>query len=207
MADGAQHWNEVYATKDASEVSWFEEDPTTSLELIELLSPNPNAGVVDVGGGASPLARVLVERGWRDVAVLDLSAAALELNAASLGARSGEVDWVVADVTTWQPARRYGLWHDRAVLHFLVDPADQASYAATLTAAVAPGGSVVIGTFAPDGPEACSGLPVARYDAEGIAALLGPRFVLVGERRAVHVTPWGAEQRFSWAALRAVGAA
>lgn len=203
MAGGAAHWDEVYGTKAAAEVSWFEREPSTSLSLIELAGADPAAGAVDVGGGASPLAAALLQRGWRDLCVLDLSAKALAANRGALGGRASEVDWVVADVTTWVPPRRYGLWHDRAVLHFLVDEAEQAAYAACLRSALAPGGSVVVGTFAPDGPDSCSGLPVARHDASDVAKLLGPSFELIADRRETHVTPWGAEQRFSWAVLRA----
>lgn len=203
MAGRALHFDEVYGSKPANGVSWFEEEPVTSLALIDELAPDPRAGALDVGGGASPLARALLARGWRDLAVLDLSPKALEANRAGLGGRGAEVDWIVGDVTSWQPRRRYGLWHDRATLHFLADGNDQAAYARTLAAAIEPGGAVVIATFALDGPSSCSGLPVARHDAASISALVGESFTLLVEREVVHITPWGDEQRFCWVGLRA----
>lgn len=206
MKDRARYWDEVYGSKATDEVSWFQLTPTTSLEVIDELAPDPSAGALDVGGGASPLVGALLSRAWRDLAVLDLSAKALAANRAGLGPRGAEVDWIVGDVTTWRPSRRYGLWHDRAALHFLVDEEDQAAYARTLASAIAPGGSVVIATFAPDGPTSCSGLPVARHDAASICSLLGGGFTLVLERMVTHLTPSGLEQRFCWVGLRAEGA-
>jgi SAM-dependent methyltransferase len=191
------HWDQVWSTRDPKEVSWFQAEAAMSLELIASVVA-PTASVVDVGGGASTLVDGLLARGHDDLAVLDVSAAALAQARLRLGDRADAVDWVVADVTAWTPARRYDLWHDRAVLHFLVEPGDQAAYAAVVGAAVAPGGHVVIGTFAPDGPEQCSGLDVCRHDAASVMALLPDRFRLIDERRETHLTPAGGEQRFSW---------
>lgn len=156
--------------------------------------------VVDVGGGASPLGARLVERGFTDVTVLDLSEPALA--AASRPAAATAVTWLVEDVRSWQPHRRYGLWHDRAAFHFLVEPADRSRYLDVLDGALEPNGAVVIATFASDSPEQCSGLPVVRYDVAGLVAALGPRFELVEERREEHRTPRGAVQPFTWVALR-----
>jgi hypothetical protein len=162
----------------------------------------PDEAVVDIGGGASPLAGQLVERGFADVTVLDVSEVALAAASDNLGAGSARVTWLEQDVRSWSPARAYGLWHDRAAFHFLVDAADRARYLAVLARAVLPAGAVVLATFAPSGPSTCSGLPVVRYDAEGLVSQLGPGFELVEARSQVHRTPRGTAQPFTWVALR-----
>lgn len=198
--DSKTHWETVYATKDVQEVSWFEDSPALSLALIDAAKDSPFS-VIDIGGGASRLAGALLERG-NDVTVLDLSSAALDVAKARLGELAGKVDWIIADVTAWQPARTYDVWHDRAAFHFLNDPAEQRAYAATLSAALKPSGAAIIGTFALDGPERCSGLPVTRHDAASISAALGPDFALIGEQRHDHATPGGAIQRFQFSTFR-----
>lgn len=190
----------MYADRAVDQVSWYQAEPTVSLELIGALAPGADVAVVDVGGGASVLVDRLVARGFPWVTVLDIAGGALDAGRARLGGRP-PVDWVVADVLTWVPDRRYGLWHDRAVLHFLAgDDIDR--YMATLDRALGPSGSVVLGTFAPDGPTYCSGLPVTRYDVDGLAAVLGEGFEVVEARPEVHLTPSGAEQSFTWLAAR-----
>ncbi len=196
------HWQSVYTSKADDSVSWFEAEPAVSLALIDLVGTPPDAAVIDVGGGASRLVDRLLERGFGDVTVLDLSAAALDVARARLGAGAARVQWIVGDVTTWEPARRYALWHDRAALHFLTDPADRAAYFARLRRALLPDGHAIIATFAPDGPARCSGLPVQRYDADSLGAALGPEFELLDSRRHTHVTPAGVEQRFHFGAFR-----
>jgi SAM-dependent methyltransferase len=191
------HWDQVWTSRDPAEVSWFEPSATMSRELISSVV-SPPASVVDVGGGASRLVDELLDSGHEGLCVVDIAAPALEVAKARLGQAASAVDWVVADVTTWRPTRQFDVWHDRAVLHFLTDPADQAAYAATVNAAVAHGGFVVIGAFAPTGPEACSGLSVQRHDATSIMAVLGERFTLRHTREHDHITPGGAAQRFTW---------
>lgn len=200
--DRRSHWQAVYETKDATAVSWYEAEPRRSLDLIGRASADPQAAVIDVGGGASTLVDRLLAAGRRDVTVLDVSAEALARTRARLGTSAGGVEWIVADITRWRPSRTWAIWHDRAVFHFLTDPDDQAAYLGALRAATGPGARVVLATFAPDGPERCSGLPVMRYDAAGLAGRLGPAFTLVDADRAVHLTPWGAEQRFTWTLFR-----
>jgi SAM-dependent methyltransferase len=139
-----------------------------------------------------------VQRGFTRVAILDLSAKALEAAKQRLGRGGEAVAWIVADVTTWNPSDTFDLWHDRAAFHFLTDPADRDAYIACLKKAVRPGGHVIIATFAPDGPERCSGLPIVRYDPEALAETLGPTFELVGSRRHDHLTPGGNTQRFQF---------
>jgi trans-aconitate methyltransferase len=178
-----------------------------SLELIEQTRPSKDAAIIDVGGGASRLADGLLERGFRRVTVLDISAAALDLAALRLGRRASEVQWIVDDVTAWEPAQRFDIWHDRAAFHFLVEAADRAAYIARLKQALVPGGYAIIGSFAADGPETCSGLPVHRYDAAGLARELGEDFALVDSRPHDHATPWNAQQRFQFSMFRRRGEA
>ena len=196
------HWENVYRSKAENEVSWFQETPAPSLELIESCRPARDAAIVDIGGGASRLVDRLLERGFSDLTVLDLSHAALAADRARLGDRAARVQWVAADVTRWVPPRLFEIWHDRAAFHFLTDPADRAAYVACLSQALQPGGSVIIGTFAPDGPEKCSGLPVHRTDAAGLEKVLGSGFRLVQTRSHEHATPWAAIQRFQFSVFR-----
>jgi trans-aconitate methyltransferase len=198
----ANHWQRVHAGSDPAELSWYQREPALSLELLDALGVGPGDALVDVGGGSSALVDRLLARGFADVTVLDVADAALAGARARLGPRAAAVEWIVADVLEWTPPRRYEIWHDRALLHFLVDPDDAAQYARALRAAVAPGGAAVIAAFAPDGPPTCSGLPVRNYDAGAIAALLGPGAELVAARREEHMTPGGRVQPFTWAALR-----
>jgi ubiquinone/menaquinone biosynthesis C-methylase UbiE len=197
------HWEKVYATKDENEVSWFQENPAPSLELIDLAQLTPHSPIIDIGGGASRLVDNLVARGFRNVTVLDLSESALATAKARL-ADQANVQWVVADVTTWQPQQIYDLWHDRAAFHFLTDDAARSAYVDRLKRALKPGGHAVIGTFALNGPERCSGLPVTRYDAVTLAATLGPEFELIDSRPHEHVTPWGSTQQFQFSTFRRV---
>lgn len=205
-AERQAHWQAIYSRKGEADVSWFEAAPAVSLELIESLGVPPDAAVIDIGGGASRLVDHLLARGFADVTVLDLSAAALAAARARLGGAAAQVTWLAADATTWEPARHYDLWHDRAAFHFLTDADDRAAYVARLSRATVPGGHVIIGTFAPDGPERCSGLPVMRYDADSLAATLGPGFTLLHSRRHDHVTPAGVIQRFRFSAFRRAAA-
>jgi trans-aconitate methyltransferase len=199
------HWENVYATKGENQVSWFQETPAPSLELIELTRAIPGSGIIDIGGGVSRLADCLVSQGYEDVTVLDLSAAALAAARSRMGDKANRVTWLAADVTEWEPSRSYDVWHDRAAFHFLNLPMEQVAYVARLRRALRPGGHAIIGTFAPDGPERCSGLPVSRYDAEGLAATLGSGFELIDTRRHEHTTPWGAKQKFQFSTFRRTG--
>ena len=199
------HWQTVYTTKGENEVSWFQDNPALSLELIDLVRPAHDAAIVDIGGGASRLVDSLLARGFERLTVLDISQAALDVARARLGDRASRVQWVAADVTKWRPAQTFDIWHDRAAFHFLVDAADRAAYVARLKQAVRPGGHAIIGTFAIDGPEKCSGLPVNRYDAARLSVELGTGFALVHARTHDHVTPWKSEQRFQFCVFRRTG--
>lgn len=199
-----RHWDHVYATKGEESVSWFEPSPLFSLKLIEAAGIGLGS-VIDIGGGASRLVDALVTKRHTRVAVLDLSAQALEIAKARLGAQAGMVEWIVGDVTKWTPTSTFELWHDRATFHFLTSFNDRAAYAKALHSALKPAGVAIIGTFAPDGPEKCSRLPVARHDGASIGRIIGPDFILIDERRHDHMTPGGAVQKFQFSSFRKAG--
>lgn len=207
MSDAA-HWDTVYASKDVEALSWFEAGPELSADLIEAHAA-PGAAV-DVGAGASRLVDYLLDAGYGPVTAIDLSAEGLAVSRARLGARAEMVDWETGDITDWWPKHPYQLWHDRAVLHFLTDEEDIGAYLAVMDHAVAQDGIAILGTFAEDGPEKCSGLPVRRYAPEALAATveahLPGKFASVENRRHLHVTPAGAEQRFQFSVFRKTAA-
>jgi hypothetical protein len=190
----AEYWNDRYATIGGSAVSWFQESPEISLRLI---GDVPAAAIVDVGGGASGLAGALQRAGHADITVVDLSQEAIT-QGLSRCADPAAIATIVTDVRAWQPNRQYRVWHDRAAYHFLTDATDQQNYWSKVRACVPEGGTVVIATFAEDGPEMCSGLPVTRYSPEELIAAMGPGFTVTHSEREIHVTPTGAEQRFIW---------
>jgi SAM-dependent methyltransferase len=193
-----EHWNQVYQTKAPDDASWFQSRPTISLELIDAAGGVKDAGVIDVGGGASVLVDFLLDAGFPSLAVLDLSAAALACARKRLGARAAQVEWFDADVTAFHPPHRFAIWHDRAVFHFLTDKRDRQNYVRVLKRTLAPDGHAIIATFSIDGPLKCSGLAVARYDAPSICAELGPEFRLIQEVGETHITPWRTEQKFTY---------
>jgi SAM-dependent methyltransferase len=198
----ADHWNAAYQAKGETGVSWFEATPEVSLALIEKFGHGAETRLIDIGGGASRLVDALIAKGWNSISVLDISRAAIDAAKARLGDAAERVDWIVEDVTRWRPARAYDIWHDRAAFHFLSLPEERAAYAERLRAALAPGGHAIIATFAADGPERCSGLPVVRYAPRELAAAIGAPFVLVHSEHHLHTTPWGAAQAFQFSVLR-----
>jgi SAM-dependent methyltransferase len=192
------HWARVYADKEPDRVSWYEAVPRASLAAIDRLGLPSDAPILDVGGGASRLAQELVRRGHTDVTVADISARALE-RARQGFAESGRVEWVEGDIREHDFGRRFAVWHDRAVFHFMVSPEDRERYLATMRRSVETDGHVLIATFGPDGPTRCSGLPVARYGADELAEAVG--FRLVSSHLENHLTPGGATQQFLYAEL------
>jgi hypothetical protein len=200
-AGTAQHWDSAYAQGERTR-SWFEEHPNASLRMLDAAGVTPRDSVVDVGGGASPLVDALLDRGHRDLTVLDISDIALRVARRRLGEAERGVEWIVTDLLSWSPPRTYGVWHDRAVFHFVTAEADQRRYLAALQAATQTGSAAIFGCFAPDGPDSCSGLPVARHSADDLAAILGNDWTLVATEREHHHTPAGATQPFTWAAFR-----
>ena len=205
MSEPSAHWDSVYSRKEPTEVSWFEPTPRASLELIESMELDRGAPVVDVGAGASHLAGELLSRGFQDVTAIDVSAAAAGRARADLGSDAAKVKWVTADIRAHRFGREFALWHDRAVLHFMVDPADRAAYIETARMSIASDGHAVIATFGPDGPTTCSGLPVRRYSASELAEAMGSDFTLVSSREVRHETPTGNPQQFVYAHLRRTG--
>jgi SAM-dependent methyltransferase len=202
-SEGRQaHWENVYTKKGENEVSWFQETPAQSLGLISEVGANLDTTIVDIGGGASRLVDCLVAEGFRALTVLDLSEAALKTAQGRLGQGAASVRWIVADVTTWEPSQEYDVWHDRAAFHFLTEETDRAAYVAHLRRALKVGGHAIIATFALEGPEKCSGLPVVRYDAASLGQTLGPEFKLKHALRHEHSTPWGAQQIFQFSVFR-----
>lgn len=197
-----EHWDQVYRTKGTQEVSWYQRRPDLSLALIAAAGVDNDAGIIDVGGGASMLVDCLLDDGYTRLAVLDISEAALDHSRARLGARAQSVQWFAGDVTRFQPPHRFGLWHDRAVFHFLTEADDRRNYIATLRRTLQPGGSVVIATFASDGPQKCSGLDIVRYDEQAMMQELGAEFQLQEVRRETHITPWQSDQHFMYFRLQ-----
>jgi SAM-dependent methyltransferase len=199
------HWDEVYTRRGPDQVSWYQAAPQPSLDLITSVAADRSGPVIDVGGGASPLAAALADDGFTDVTVLDVSEQALDLartHARLGGPDTAAITWIRADLLAWTPSRAYQMRHDRAVFHFLTDPADRATYLATAHTALAPGGAIVLGVFAPDGPTHCSGLPVARYDTDDLAAQLGDVFTISSSLTHTHHTPGGSPQPFTWITAR-----
>jgi SAM-dependent methyltransferase len=197
--DSTAHWQRTYAERHPPQWSWTEERPTVSLELIAEAALPPDAAILDVGGGASRLAVELLAAEYRDLTVADISGAALARARADLGEAAARVAWVEADLRDHDFGRGFDLWHDRAVFHFMVEAEDRDAYLRTLRRSLKAGGSVVIATFGPQGPTRCSGLPVCRYDAERLAAALGPDFALRSQRLHDHRTPAGSVQQFLYA--------
>ena len=197
------HWEQVYTSQPATGVSWFQEHAQRSVQLIRRTGIVRDAPIIDVGGGASTLVDDLLAAGHSKLTVLDLSEAALNAARQRLGERAQRVDWRVGDITQVAlPRHAYALWHDRAVFHFLTAPEPQAAYLAALRAGTVAGSTVVMTTFALDGPESCSGLPVQRYSPQTLAARLDPAFSLTRQAEEVQETPWGSRQKFSYAVFR-----
>lgn len=205
QSDRKGHWTSLYQRKAPADVSWYQAEPKPSLHALDLFGGGPSSAFIDVGGGASNLLDALLNRGWGDLTVLDIAAPALAAAKERLGADADKVHWEVADITDWRPSRRYDIWHDRAVFHFLTTREQRDAYRRALRAGVVPGGLVVMATFALDGPDKCSGLPVRRYDAESLSKEMGHAFALLDAWPDEHVTPWGAKQSFNWCAFRHVG--
>ncbi len=201
--DRKQHWEQVYATKPSDSVSWFQEHANQSMRLIHNTGLGKDAAIIDVGGGASRLVDDLVAEGYTDLTVLDLSAAALAVAKQRLGKQANTVHWMEGDITSAEfPLHRFDIWHDRAVFHFLTDPADRHAYVEQVLRSVRPGGHVIVATFAEDGPEKCSGLTVMRYKPETLHAEFGDAFLLVKHEKEAHHTPSDAIQQFVYCYCR-----
>lgn len=194
----SSHWEKVYQTNHPRAVSWFQQEPAISMQLIQNSSVKMTDPIIDVGGGASTLVDCLESRGYANLAVLDISSAAIELSRERLGAASSRITWHTADITTFEPPNTYCLWHDRAVFHFLTKRSERRKYVEVLERSVPSNGHVIIATFSVGGPEKCSGLKIVQYDAPKLLAALGDDFQLIEEVGEIHLTPQGREQKFSY---------
>jgi ubiquinone/menaquinone biosynthesis C-methylase UbiE len=200
-----EHWERVYETKAANAVSWFAPHLVESLQYIEKTGMPKGAAIIDVGGGEATLIDDLLDAGYGNVAVLDISSKALEVCRSRLGERAGEATWIAANVLEHRFARHsIDVWHDRAVFHFLTTEEQRRAYVAQVLHALKPGGYCIVGTFGPKGPQQCSGLPVARYDANSLHDEFGAPFVLEQSDLSTHTTPWGAHQQFVYCFCRRV---
>jgi SAM-dependent methyltransferase len=196
--DVKSHWEEIYNTKPPTEVSWYQTNPSLSLNLIETTGIEKGQAIIDVGGGSSMLVDCLLDEGYEDLAVLDISGRSLEIAGARLGDREDDVEWYEADVTEFRLPRQFYLWHDRAVFHFLTDERDRREYVNVLKEALMPEGYLVMATFAIDGPKRCSGLDTVQYDEGSMSLELGDEFVLMEKVDETHVTPGDKEQKFTY---------
>jgi SAM-dependent methyltransferase len=202
MTSPGDHWEALYSSTAPKNLSWYEREPTYSLRLIERTGPAPSTAIIDIGAGTSMLVDRLLDHGYNSVTLLDISVRALAEVSRRLGERAGGVLFIRHDVLTWQPDRRYDIWHDRAVFHFLTEATDQGRYVELVADTVCTGGWLLLATFAPDGPTRCSGLPVSRYSADQIAKTFSPAFGFIESLREEHLTPEGAVQPFTWVRLR-----
>ena len=196
--DRKTHWEHAWTARPGDRLSWYQAHPAASLAMIRHAEVGATEPLIDVGGGAARLVDCLLDAGFDDLTVLDVSATALDQARHRLGKRAERVHWVESDVTRFEPTRGYALWHDRAVFHFLTEDSDRARYIRVMDRALAPGGQAIIATFARGGPERCSGLPVVQYDADRLCAELGERWLLLEEGSERHATPAGANQEFAW---------
>lgn len=202
--DRKDHWNDVYRKRKADEVSWFQERPILSLRMIESSVPEHNAAIIDVGGGTSRLVDCLVADGYENVSVLDISGEALHHAQGRLGAESRKVRWIEGDVTEFNSGQKFRFWHDRAVFHFLTKPEEVRRYLAVMGSSLDSGAFAMIATFAPDGPEKCSGLFVQRYSHESLQEILGLPYEMLRKEQEVHLTPSGVSQKFIYTLFKKI---
>lgn len=201
--DRKAHWENVYSTKPHTEVSWYREHLDNSLRMIVQTGVDRDAAIIDVGGGSSTLVDDLLEDGFIDVTVLDISGAAIEAARERLGERSGRVNWLVADITTVDlPRNHFDVWHDRAVFHFLTDAEERRKYVEQVERSVRPGGHIIVASFGLEGPQKCSGLDVVRYSPELMHNEFGDDFRLVASLHETHQTPFGTTQEFVYCYCR-----
>ena len=197
MPSTPQHWDAAYGQGETTR-GWYQPEARVSMELLTQAGVPTSSSIVDIGGGASVFVDDLLRAGFEDITVLDHSPVGIDIARARLGSQSERVTWIVHDLLTWTPPRPYDVWHDRAVLHFLLDDDEQSRYADVLRSATHPGSIAVIGVFGPTGPQMCSGLPVQRYDAAALDTLLAPAFQRIATRDDVHAKPDGSTQDYVW---------
>lgn len=203
--DSKQHWEKVYQEKEPAQVSWYQTYPAISLDLIASTGIGPMEKIIDIGGGASVLADKLLDKGFKDITVLDISLKAIQYAKERLGKRDAEITWIDSDIIQFKPSYQYGFWHDRAVFHFLTESEDRKKYIEVMKKAVRPGGHVIMATFALEGPPKCSGLNVERYDPEKLSKEIGISFHLIKSMNETHITPWNSEQKFVYCMFKKEG--
>lgn len=204
MGDTRAHWENIYATKTSEQISWTQSEPITSLGLIRGFNFPKNVPIIDVGGGESRLVDFLLDEGYTDITVLDISLQALENAKKRLGDKAAGVRWLACDLTNFRPARQYYIWHDRATFHFFTTPGQIAQYKNIASFAIPPGGYMVIGTFSDKGPAECSGLPVKQYTEETLGNTLAPHFQKIGCTAEIHTTPFQTTQDFIFCSFQRV---
>jgi SAM-dependent methyltransferase len=196
--DKKEHWDKAHAARHPREVSWYQQLPALSLRMIQGSNMAADTPIIDVGGGASLLVDFLLEEGYRDITVLDLSGIALKKARCRLGEQASRVEWIEQDITCFEAERKYGLWHDRALFHFLTHANERKKYIQALRRALQPGGQLVISTFAIGGPARCSGLDIVQYDARKLELELGEEFTLLEQEQVLHQTPAQKDQLFGF---------
>ena len=197
-----QHWEKVFETKADSEKSWFQPFPETSVQFIKDLNIPKDAAIIDVGGGDSYLADVLLHEGYKDITVLDISAKALQNARKRLGKKANRIKWVESDVLNFHPVKKYDCWHDRAVFHFVTDKKDITAYKKQIAGSVKDEGKLIVGTFSEKGPEICSGLPVHRYSQQQLTNTLSRNFKKIKCIEEIHQTPFNTSQSFTFCSFR-----
>lgn len=200
--DNKTHWDDIYNRKKFSEVTWFQPEPKVSMQLISNLNLSLNANILDAGGGASTLVDKLLDQGFQDISVIDLSENALNQSKNRLGATASNISWIVGDITNYDFQVKFDLWHDRAVFHFLISKDDQENYIVNLNKCLDVGSFFIISTFAEDGPLKCSGLEIVRYSKEELVNKFAGNFELIDFQKETHVSPGGMEQKFNYWVFR-----
>ncbi|MEE1897379.1 class I SAM-dependent methyltransferase [Flavobacterium rakeshii] len=200
--DRKKHWENIYTTKQLNEVSWYQLNPETALSYVQKFNLPKNSKIIDIGGGDSFFADALLESGYTNITVLDISEASLERAKERLGDNAGKVNWIVSDITEFNPAEKYDFWFDRAAFHFLTSDNDVANYISNAVKAIADNGIAVIGTFSENGPLKCSGIEIKQYSKEGLASSFEPYFDTVECINLDHKTPFDTVQNFTFCSFR-----
>lgn len=194
--DRKTHWNRIYEKNSPEEVGWYQEHPEMSLKLIAATGVVVDGSIIDVGGGASKLSGILLDRGYKDLTVLDISRGSIERARLQFGSKNKHITWIEADVTTFNFTKKFDIWHDRAVFHFLTEPLDRERYVSSVNNALKPGGYLIISSFGLEGPPKCSGLKIVRYSPETLSSEFGDGFELLETMDEIHTTPSQIQQQF-----------
>lgn len=198
------HWNKVYSEKSENQVSWFQPVPHKSIELIEELNLSASSTVIDIGGGESHLVDYFLKKNFSDINVLDISEVSLEKLQQRLGEDAKRVNFIATDITLYRPDKKFDLWHDRATFHFLTEIEQVEKYLIIVSEALKMGGNLIISTFAPTGPEKCSGLTIKRYSDMDLKNLFGKYFQNTKCVEDTHLTPWGSKQDFVYCGFKKI---